>query len=96
MTKIAIDTMEKRVKQIRSDANRLNEEALVAEREADRLKGNAASKPNIRSQETPRKPLQSLAQMRREANAAASGSNQSGWGYRKTRKARKRGHARGK
>ncbi len=88
-----IQKLERRANQIRRDAERLNEEALVAEREADRLKGNAASKPNIRTlTDKARKPLGEKAQ-NRSAVMQMPVSIQSGWGRRKTRKARKRRHS---
>ena len=89
LPKKKIAEMEERVRRIRSDANRLKAEAEIARRAAESLRINAASKTNVRNLSgSQRAPLKTAAQMRHAA--AAAPTEHSGWGYRKTRKTKRR------
>lgn len=91
-----LQKLERRANQIRHDAERLLSEAITAEREADRLRINASSKPNTRNlSETAatKQPLKNVTQLRHEVLKAPPAS-QSGWGRMRRRKTRKNSTAR--
>jgi hypothetical protein len=90
MSKIEIEKMAERIKQIRRDADRLRGEAELAAREAESLRIEAAAKRNIRNLSGKTSALTTRAQERAAAFASEPPSAMSGWGRKRGRKTRRK------